>query len=212
MKRKNEYTNIMVVTSIIILIPIIIGLLLWQRLPDTIATHFGANNQANGWSSKSFTVIALPVMMLAIQWFAFLSTYYDPKRKNIDPKVFKLILWLIPIINLIVMTATYGIALDYNINVGMIVNFAVGSVFILIGNFLHKVKQNYTIGIKISWTLHSKENWNRTNRLAAWLLMLAGIVLLLNSYFQITWLVAIIVPVAVILPIIYSFVLYRRGV
>ena len=46
---------VLIITSIIILIPVLAGVILWDRLPDVIATHFGAGNEANGWSSKGFT-------------------------------------------------------------------------------------------------------------------------------------------------------------
>ncbi|KFN89076.1 hypothetical protein TMUPMC115_2304 [Tetragenococcus muriaticus PMC-11-5] len=51
-------------------------------------------------------------------------------------------------------------ALGYRVNTGLLINLLVGVVFIVLGNYLHKVKQNYTIGIRIPWTLNSKENWN----------------------------------------------------
>lgn len=210
--KKNNYKKTMLLTTLISLIPIVVGVVLWKQLPDTIATHFGSNNEPNGWSSKTFTVFGLPLLMLGIQWFCFFSTYNDPKRKNIDPAIFKKILWLIPVVNLLVMMATYSMALGYDLDIGMIVNLFVGIVFIIMGNYLHKVKQNYTIGIKIPWTLDSKENWNRTNRLAAWLLVLAGMAFLVNSFFQKVLFMAGVVAVTVCLPMIYSFILSKKGI
>lgn len=210
--KKNNYKKTMLLTTLISLIPIVVGVVLWKQLPDTIATHFGSNNEPNGWSSKTFTVFGLPLLMLGIQWFCFFSTYNDPKRKNIDPAIFKKILWLIPVVNLLVMMATYSMALGYDLDIGMIVNLFVGIVFIIMGNYLHKVKQNYTIGIKIPWTLDSKENWNRTNRLVAWLLVLAGMAFLVNSFFQKVLFMAGVVAVTVCLPMIYSFILSKKGI
>lgn len=210
--KKNNYKKTMLLTTLISLIPIVVGVVLWKQLPDTIATHFGSNNEPNGWSSKTFTVFGLPLLMLGIQWFCFFSTYNDPKRKNIDPAIFKKILWLIPVVNLLVMMATYSMALGYDLDIGMIVNLFVGIVFIIMGNYLHKVKQNYTIGIKIPWTLDSKENWNRTNRLVAWLLVLAGMAFLVNSFFQKVLFIAGVVAVTVCLPMIYSFILSKKGI
>ncbi|GMA46882.1 SdpI family protein [Tetragenococcus muriaticus] len=67
---------------------------------------------------------------------------------------------MIPIISIIVYLSTYMSALGYRVNTGLLINLLVGVVFIVLGNYLHKVKQNYTIGIRIPWTLNSKENWN----------------------------------------------------
>ena len=162
MMKKSEYKGIMIITSIMILLPMIIGVVLWDKLPSEIATHFGTDNQANGWSSKPMTVFGMPLLMLALQWFCFLITSNDPKKRNINKKMFTFVLWLVPIISLITMMSTYAMALGYSVDIGMIVNFLMGIVFIGIGNYMHKIKQNYTVGIKIPWTLSSEANWNKT--------------------------------------------------
>lgn len=52
MMKKSEYKGIMIITSIMILLPMIIGVVLWDKLPSEIATHFGTDNQANGWRAN----------------------------------------------------------------------------------------------------------------------------------------------------------------
>ena len=84
MIKKNLKT--MIITSIIILAPIIVGLMLWDQLPAEMATHFGEDGQPNGWSSKSFTVFGLPLILLAVHWFCVAFTDADPKNKNISNK------------------------------------------------------------------------------------------------------------------------------
>ncbi|MFL2019177.1 SdpI family protein [Weissella hellenica] len=74
------------------------------------------------------------------------------------------------------------------------------------------MKQNYTVGIKIPWTLHSKENWNRTHRFAAWLFLIVGIIMMINGFFEQTWLLIVPILSIIILPIGYSFMLYRKGI
>ncbi|GMA08474.1 hemolysin expression modulating protein [Tetragenococcus halophilus subsp. flandriensis] len=207
---KSEYKSTMVVTSLIILFPILIGLILWGELPDQIATHFGANNAPDGWSSKAMTVLGLPFLMLFIQWVVFLLTSYDPKKKNINDKIFKTVLWIIPLVSSVVFLATYMTALGYNLNVGLLVNLLVGLVFIVLGNYLHKVKQNYTVGIKLAWTLNSKENWNRTNRMGGWIYILGGLLFIFNAVFQQIWLLIAIIAMVIILPVLYSFALFKK--
>ena len=46
-----KYLKTLIITSIMDLSPIIIGIILWDRLPDKIATHFGVDNTPDGWSS-----------------------------------------------------------------------------------------------------------------------------------------------------------------
>ncbi len=198
-------------TSIMILIPIIVGVILWNKLPNEIATHFGADNQANGWSSKPMTVFGMPFVMLALQWFAFLVTSNDPKKRNINKKLFVYILWLIPIISLITMMSTYAIALGYSVDIGMVMNFLVGILCIIIGNYMHKIKQNYTVGIKIPWTLSSEENWNKTHRMASWLFIIVGILFCINGFYKTITVLVVAMVLLVVLPVVYSFVLYKKG-
>lgn len=202
----------LMITAIVILFPVLVGVALWNQLPDMIATHFGEGNVPNGWSSKGFTVFGIPLLMLVFQMICYCVTAADPKRNNINEKMFRLILWIIPVCTWLVCLSCYAYALGYEVKVGMIVNAFMGVLFIVIGNYLHKMKQNYTVGIKIPWTLHSEENWNRTHRLAAWLWILGGIVSLVNAYFQKGWILVPILEVMVLLPVGYSYWLYRKGI
>lgn len=209
MIKRNKW--MIVITSLITISPMFVGLLLWNRLPEEIATHFGRNNVANGWSSKPFAVVGLPLFLLMIHLLCTVATANDPKWKNINSKLYRCILWITPIASLIVCLSCYTIALGYTMDVGMITNIMVGLIFVIMGNFMHKVKQNYTVGIKIPWTLSSEENWNRTHRLASWLWVLCGIIMMLNSILRMPYFIMVIIFVA-IAPMIYSFVLYKRGI
>ena len=63
MLKDNKKT--LIITSILTILPILIGVFFWNRLPDVMATHFGANNEANGFTSKAFAVFGLPLILLA---------------------------------------------------------------------------------------------------------------------------------------------------
>ncbi len=212
MMKRSEYKGIMIITSIMLLIPVIMGVILWNKLPNEIATHFGADNQVNGWSSKPMAVFGIPLLMLALQWFCFLGISNDPKKRNINKKLFGCILWLIPFISLIIMMSIYAIALGYSVDVGMVTNFLMGILFIIIGNYMHKIKQNYTVGIKIPWTLNSKANWNKTHRMASWLFIIGGILFCVNGFFKMTAVVFLVIVLIAVIPMVYSFVLYKKGI
>ena len=97
----------LLITSIVTLLPIPVGLILWKRLPDVMATHFGMNNEANGFSSKPFAVFFIPLFCLAMLWICAVVTANDPRKQNISPKIFNLVLWIIPVVSLICGTAVY---------------------------------------------------------------------------------------------------------
>jgi len=200
----------LIITSIVTILPMLIGVICWNRLPDVMATHFGLNNEANGFSSKAFAVFGLPAFLLAILWVGALVTSRDPKKQNISPKVFSLTLWIVPVLSLFVAATMYPINLGYKLDVIFFAELLLGMLFIIIGNYLPKARQNYTIGIKIPWTLANEENWNRTHRLAGYLWMIFGILMILigvTRFVPAAWLIGIIL-MTVLVPCIYSFWLH----
>ncbi|CVI72161.1 Immunity protein SdpI [Clostridiales bacterium CHKCI001] len=210
-KNWKEFRTTIILTSLITMIPVLIGVILWSQLPDTIATHFGTDNVPNGWSSKPFTVFGLPGILLLVQWVCAFAILNDPKKKNISNKILGLILWIVPVVSLIICAQIYAIALGYQVDIGLFTNLIIGILFVAIGNYLPKCKQNYTVGIRLPWTLSSEENWNRTHRFASWIWILGGVVFILNAFWQSEWILAIII-VLVVLPTAYSFLLYRKGI
>lgn len=205
-----KYRGTLILTGIIILIPILIGVLLWNRLPDKIAIHFTMDGTPNGWSSKGFTVFGIPLFLLACQFFCVFATASDPKRRNMSEKLFTLILWVIPAASLLVGIACYGYALGYKTNEGYWALGFLGALFILIGNYLPKCRQNYTMGIKLPWTLQDEDNWNRTHRMAGFLWVICGFILLANIFLKWDWLIVAIIVVVGGVPTIYSYLYYRK--
>ena len=210
MMKANKKT--LIITSIVTILPVLIGIICWNRLPEVMATHFGFNNEANGFSSKAFAVFGLPMILLAVLWVGAFVTAHDPKRQNISPKTFSLMLWIAPVISLVAATTIYPVNLGYELDIAFFSELLVGLMFIIIGNYLPKARQNYTIGIKIPWTLANEENWNRTHRLAGYLWMICGILMILISltrFVPAEWLVGIFL-IMVLVPCIYSFWLHAE--
>ena len=56
----------LILTSIIMLIPMVVGLLLWNRLPELVPSHWGIDGQVDSWSSKAFAVFGFPGLLLEI--------------------------------------------------------------------------------------------------------------------------------------------------
>lgn len=210
MENLKKYKKTMILTSIVMLIPILIGVLLWDRLPEQVATHFDFEGNPNGWTSRGFTVFGIPLFLLACQWFGAVATSTDPRRKNLSEKVFKLVLWIIPMASIILTIACYGYALGYETSHGTFGLAFLGVLFIVVGNYLPKCRQNYTVGIKIPWTLHDEENWNHTHRMAGYLWIFGGLLMIVNIFLKWEWLVFAVIIVAGVVPTIYSYLYYRK--
>lgn len=207
-----KYKNTIIITNIITVLPMLVGLILWSKLPDQLPTHFDAHGQVDGWSSKPFAVCGLPLIMLVLYWICVLGTMSDPKKININSKMFKLVLWIIPVVSVICNYFTYATAFGIDARVSKICYIMLGVIFIVVGNYLPKSRQSYTMGIKLPWTLNSEENWNKTHRMAGWLWIVCGVVFIANIFIESFWLVLALIAIAVFIPTIYSFILYKKGI
>lgn len=211
--RENKWK--LIVTSLVTLLPILAGLLLWNKLPDEIPTHFGADGAADGWSSKSFAVFGLPLILLAFHWLCVLGTSLDPKKQNINRKIYAIVLWICPVVSLIIGSVCYAYALGWEINVAVLSFILCGLSFIVIGNYLPKCKQSYTMGIKLPWTLADEATWNATHRLGGKLWVIGGLVLLATAPLSSVPIASVSIFLSdvllmVLIPTVYSYVYYRK--
>lgn len=211
-KWKNNKTNIIITTIITLCLPILIGILLWDRLPAEIATHFDSDGIPNGWSSKAFTVFGLPAFICICHVLCCVGICADPKQNRVNDKIFKLILRVCPVVSIFCAVSIYGYALNMGINVDTLGSIFVGVLFIIIGNYLPKCRQNYTVGIKLPWTLNDEENWNRTHRFAGWMWMIGGLLFIVSAFVNVRgmWTTLVLMLLMIFVPLIYSFVHYVR--
>ena len=210
MIKKNWKT--LIICSIIIILPIFIGLILWNQLPEQMPTHWNAAGEVDGWSSKAFAIFGLPLIMLGAQWLCVLGSLADPKKANHPDKVLHLVFWIIPVLSVVLNAVTIAAALGKEVRMEVFMPILVGLILTIVGNYMPKCKQNYTIGIKIPWTLNSEENWNRTHRFAGWLWTFSGVGIMATGFFGGVWIFLPIVFLMVFAPIVYSFLLYRKGI
>lgn len=202
--------KMILLTSLLTLLPMLLGLLLWNRLPEEMPIHFNSHGEVDDWGSKAFVVFFLPLFLFVMHLITGFITLHDPKKQNIGDKIFLLILFIIPSVAVLECVLTYGSAFGIAFSPNMLGNLFLGIIFTIVGNYLPKSRQNYTVGIKLPWTLNDAENWNKTHRFAGILWTLCGILLLINTFVNLTYLPIGILLCAALLPCVYSFVLYTR--
>ena len=142
--------------------------------------------------------------------------FYDNRSRQQSPKVIGMAIWMIPVITLLYN----GIARLVNTGADMenlfmaFMYYGTGLLFMVIGNYLPKVKQNNTIGIRVIWTLQDEENWNATHRFSGKLWVASGVLCMLCGLFgeSIAALVLYIVSImaAAIVSILYSYLFYKK--
>lgn len=208
-----KYKKQLIISSIAILLPILIGLILWNALPGRFATHWGINGEADGWSGKAFAVFAPPLSMLAVHWLCFWVTSLDPKAKDQHKKVFGMIFWVCPVLSIASSGMMFALALGTEFNSTSILLPGMAITFIGIGNYLPKCRQNHTIGIKVSWALANEENWNATHRFGGKVWVIGGLALLFLAFLPMEMAIApmfLIILVMGFVPMIYSWAYYKK--
>ena len=114
----------------------------------------------------------------------------------------------------IIVTLLCCAALTSSILLGeFLIAIPIGILFIILGNYLPKCHQNYTVGFRLPWTLDDENNWNKTNRLAGYIMVFGGFLIVITSLFDMAhWAVMIFIIAIVIIPSVYSYLLYRKKI
>ncbi|MGT2906818.1 SdpI family protein [Streptococcus dentiloxodontae] len=205
--------KLLALTSLVILLPVLIGCLLWSYLPEKVATHFSLSGQADGFSSRMLAVFGLPIIFLLLHWFCLFTTSKDPKVENVSPKMRLVTYWIIPLVSCFVMASIYATALGYAVNHALVADLLLGLMFMAIGNYMPKIRRNHTIGIRLPWTLDNADNWIKTHRLAGKIWLLGGLLIFINAFVQIAVGLVLVLTLMVMIgvPVIYSYWLSRSA-
>lgn len=153
-------------------------------LPDVIPVHWNFAGQADGWGPKESNLIlaALPALMLLLLWFL---PRIDPKGQNFEKfaplwrgTMTGIVLFFCALTWVFVLAA-FGVLPDGIM--GMLIGGGIGVLFILLGNYMPRARQNYTFGCRTPWALADEHNWARTQRMGGITFIIMGAVILLTG-------------------------------
>jgi uncharacterized membrane protein len=183
------------------------------RLPDPLPSHWDAAGRVNGTMPKPWGVFIVPLVM-AVLWLLFLVL------PRMSPRGFEMgsfaSAWGILTVSILAFMLFVEVltlnAAETRENLSPKPIFAaIGVLFAVIGGVMGKVTRNFFAGIRTPWTLASEEVWNRTHRLGSKIFMAAGLVAVAAALFDLGWWVALAaLLVGPLVPVIYSYVIYRR--
>jgi len=204
------------VTLILIVAAILAGVLLWNKFPEQMASHWDVNDQVNGYMPRFWGVFMMPIIALGMLLLFLLIPNIDPLKANIAQfrEIFNLFVMFIVGFMLYVHMLTLLWNLGYtNVGIGKSALPAMGVLFILIGSMLRKSKRNWFIGIRTPWTLSSDMVWEKTHQLGGILFMVSGVVTFIGGLFGgVVAFLVLMVPLlgSTLFLVVYSFVLYQR--
>ena len=184
-------------------------------LPETIPFHWNASGQVDNWASRPWSILlaAFPLVMIVL---AAVIPRLDPKSENYERHwpSYRLIMAMVTILMASLYWMTIAISLDlWNPDVSRVVPAAIGVLFIVIGNYLPRVRHNYTLGIRLPWTLASERVWTKTHRFGGALFIIIGLVLVAGVFISPTArFVSLIFGLAVLIGAtsLYSWILWKK--
>lgn len=203
-------------TTFLCMLPVVLSILLYDELPDRIAVHWNSTGQPDNFLPKAAAAFVLPLFFAAVNLLSKLRLFHDPQKRNVAGAMRLLSIWTAPVLSLVFVPLTLFLAVGMPVSFMQFTPLLIGAVLIICGNYLPKSRQNYSVGIKLPWTLNSKDNWNRTHRLAGRLWMAGGVLVIAQGFFfhdnHIVngFFMAAIVAVLVVVPMLYSLMLYRK--
>lgn len=210
----NTKTTVILV-SIIILITIVAGALVYNKLPDPMASHWGVNDEVDGYMSKFWGVFMVPVISLAMLALFLLIPRLDPLKENIAEfrGTFNLFILLMTVF----FAYTWKLTIFWNLGLrffkmGTAILPAIGLLFLFIGYMLRTAKRNWFVGIRTPWTLSSDTVWTEVHRMGGILFMLSGVAAIVGIFFGALAVWFILVPVlgSTLFLYVYSYILYQR--
>lgn len=186
---------------------------LYQNLPDPVPVHWTLSGKPDGFLAKPWGAFSLPVAMAGVYLILLVLPKISPRGFRMDrfSKTWEVVRGLIMLFlffgGVIALLAAAGepLPMDRALLVPM------GLLLTLLGNFMGKFTRNFFVGIRTPWTLASEEVWLRTHRLGGKVFVVGGLLVaaaaLLGAPFSIVFAVVL---VAAAIPVIYSYVIYRR--
>lgn len=167
--------KILIKTSLVCLLPILLGVILWDRLPDTMAIHFDINNNPDNFASKGFVVFGFPVLMVILQIFCCFVNDINAEKHGERKKFEMATKWIIPLMSVILQVVTLGYGLGWDIDIRRVAGLIVGVMFLVIGNYLPKFDyvKNYDL---------EKEKAIKINRFMGFETVIMGILFIISTF------------------------------
>lgn len=203
---------------VVVLVMLLMSLYAWQRLPADvqIPVHWNAVGEVDRYGGRFEGLFLLPLITLGIAVLFYALPWLDPRGANIrrSGKAYR-ILWLVMLLFFLIMhTVTLLAVLGSPINMSRVLLPALGMLFMVLGNYMGKIRRNYLMGIRTPWTLDNDVVWDRTHRLGGKLFMLSGALTLLAGLFMPPFWGFVVLSVsmgaAVLIVLIYSYRVWRQ--
>ncbi|HET7301595.1 MAG TPA: SdpI family protein, partial [Oleiagrimonas sp.] len=196
-----------------ILIAVGAAVWLYPHLPNRVPSHWDIHGQVDGYLPRFWAAAMTPLTVAGLAVLMVVLPLISPRRFEIKPfaRVYTTLMLVSQGFMLVIGAVMLMAGAGYAVSVPLVAMLAVGALFMVLGNYMGKLRKNFFMGIRTPWTLASDAVWERTHRLGGWTFMLGGVVLIIGALVGgVVWPVIAAIVIAAVIPVTYSFVIYRR--
>lgn len=210
--------NLVIFSGLILVVMFALSAWAWVQIPadQLIPVHWGINGEPDRYGSKFEGLLLMPIIFTAVTALLAVIPRIDPRGQNIlrSGKAYGA-LWIGMMLFFLALHAILILnTLGVNIPIEVVVPIGVGTLFMIIGNYMGKVRRNYMFGIRTPWTLASELSWNKTHRLGGRLFVLLGLAMVISAAFangMVTFVVMFAGIIGMLLwTLIYSYIVWKQ--
>lgn len=194
----------------------VLAALYWPQLPSQVPTHWGVDGQPNAWLPMPWGALIGPLISTFMYAVLVALPWLDPRSAHWQS--FGRIYGVIRTCMLAFFAYVTYLSLasaarpDHALSVSYLLA-GIGLLYLVLGNYLPKVRSNFFLGIRTPWTLSSDEVWDRTHRMAGRMMTVLGLVVLFAGLLPSRWALGLVVGSACLLAIAttgYSYWLFLQ--
>ena len=213
--KKNIQSTIVV---LLVALPLVYLWKVYPLLPAVIPTHFGLDGKPNGYTEKQailWTVLFISFLSIGIYLLIRYLPRFDPKKtaSQSSGNMQKIAIAVVALMSAVIISLLYS-SMHGTMSFNRLFRPLMGIFFFIVGNFMHNIKPNYFVGIRIPWTLENEDNWRATHHMGSKLWVAGGILITICSPFLSgktgEYFFEAAILVLAIIPIIYSFVYFKK--
>lgn len=171
-----------VIRILMVLVAAGASLIAYTGLPERVPVHWNISGEVDRYGSRFAVLVLVPLTMLFMWGLLRFLPRIDPLRANYArfAGTYEIIIDSVMAMMLVIHLAVLLGASGAPDSVTLVVRAAVGAMFIVMGNVMPRTRQNWFVGVRTPWTLASERVWERTHRLAGYLFVALGVVVILT--------------------------------
>lgn len=178
MEKKNRIK--LILSVIICLLPMLLGVILYNKLPEQMPIHFTISDVPDNYAHKNFALFGIPLIMAIVQAICLIAVNIKLNKLKIEekPKILKIMEWFIPVVTVLIYVIMVEVSLGSAVYVGKSICLILGILFIIMGNYIPKM--SYEMG---KTTFHpmpkSEKSFRKMSKIMGYSFIGIGIFLLI---------------------------------